>query len=299
MKGWIKSFKEKIKKHFSDYGKIFIFSLLIVFLFAVLYILFLVVAPSKLIVSFLDVGQGDAIFIRTPSKKQILIDGGPTNKILERLTSEMSYFDKHIDVILATHPDADHVTGLIPVMNYFKVDTVLLSPSDGKTALYGEVIDHARNEGEVRVAHTGDVIDFHDGVIIKILYPNKNYISTSDTNDASVSLELIYGDETFLLTGDLPSKRETDLIGNGLTKNITVYKAGHHGSNTSSSEALLSYIKPEYSIISAGKDNKYGHPNIETIERLKKYSKEIISTIDRGTITFTLDGKGLRFETDK
>ena len=121
----------------------------------------------------------------------------------------------------------------------------------------------------------------------------------NDTNDASVSLILTYGDETFLLTGDLPGTEETKLLQSSLPKNVTVYKAGHHGSKYSSSEPLLSYIHPEYAVISAGKDNKYGHPNPEALERLKKYSKEIISTIDRGTISFMADGRMMEVVTER
>jgi len=105
----------------------------------------------------------------------------------------------------------------------------------------------------VRIAEINDEIDFHDGVMAKILYPSKNYVAKkNDTNNASVSMEIKYGDETFLLTGDLPSTEEGKLITNGLDKNITVYKAGHHGSKYSSGEVLLKYITPEYAVISAG-----------------------------------------------
>lgn len=301
MKEWFYDQKKKLKEVFRDYGKI----ILVVILFSISFIsiteIFSTTTLQKLRVSFLDVGQGDAILIQTPSGKSMLVDGGPSDVIRERLVREMSYFDDDIDVMVATHPDADHVTGLIPVLEKYNVKKIVVSPAEGHTKVFDDLNVHIENESaDVHVAHTGDVIDFHDGVMAKILYPSKNYIAKkNDTNDASVSMEIIYGDETFLLTGDLPSKREGELISAGLNKNITVYKAGHHGSKTSSGEQLLSYIRPEYTVISAGKNNRYGHPNFETLERLQRYAQEIISTIDRGTISFITDGRIMTVETDR
>jgi competence protein ComEC len=114
-----------------------------------------------------------------------------------------------------------------------------------------------------------------------------------------VSIVVKYGDISFLLTGDLPELEESKLISDLLPRHVTVYKAGHHGSKYSSSEQLLTYIRPEYTVISAGKNNTYGHPSPEAISRLQRYSREIISTIDRGTITFVTDGKSMKVETKR
>lgn len=301
MNEWMKEKKEKGTSFLEDYGKVvfLLFTATLCGLF--LWIILLVSLSQKLRVSFLDIGQGDAIFIQTPSGKQMLIDGGPSNIILSRLATEMSYFDTTIDVIAETHPDADHVTGLIPVLEKYKVGMILETKGVGHTQVFDDMNAHINAEGaETHVAQTGDVIDFGDGVVVKILYPSSNYVAKkNDTNDASISVVVTYGDESFLLTGDLPSTEEPKLMGAGLQKNVTVYKAGHHGSKYSSGEQLLTYIRPEYAVISAGKDNKYGHPNPEAVERLTKYSKEILSTIDRGTITFVTDGKSIEVETDK
>ena len=110
---------------------------------------------------------------------------------------------------------------------------------------------------------------------------------------------LTYGNESVLLTGDLPSQYEGKLIDDDLPSHVTIYKAGHHGSKYSSGDQLLSYIKPEYSVISAGKDNRYGHPNPEAVGRLKTYSNEILSTIEKGSITFLLDGSTVKLDTTK
>jgi beta-lactamase superfamily II metal-dependent hydrolase len=294
--------KKNLQTVFSEYGKVIFMFLFVSTCLVSVYLITLLVLPGKLRISFLDVGQGDAILIQTPHGKDMLIDGGSTNVILSRLSDRMSYFDRNIDVVVATHPDADHVTGLIPVLEKYNVSNIVVSPSKGDTQVFSDLDSHINDEhAEVRIAQTGDVIDFHDGVIAHVLYPDKNYVAKkNDTNDSSVSVLITYGEQSFLLTGDLPIARENKLFSSGtLSKNITVYKAGHHGSKTSSGDQLLSYIRPEYAVISAGENNRYGHPHRETIERLQKYSKEIISTIDRGTISFVTDGRTLEVETSR
>lgn len=293
--------KKQVMEFLFSYGKVTLCGALLSVSLLSVCLIVSHVSPHKLEVSFLDVGQGDAIFIQTPSGKQILIDGGATNKIMEELPKRMPYFDTTIDVIVATHPDADHVTGLIPVLKKFVVENVILSPSEGVTGIYDDVKKHIDEERtEVHHGVAGDVVDFGDGVVARVLYPSRSYVAKKDdTNDASVSMIITYGDESFLLTGDLPSTREPSLMRVGLPRNITVYKAGHHGSKYSSGEPLLTYIRPEYAVVSAGKENKYGHPNPEAMERLQKYSREILSTIDKGTITFVTDGKSMEVKTGK
>lgn len=302
MNEWRENTVERFKNFIYDYGKVIFVGLLVLATILCVYILVSLIIPKKLKISFFDVGQGDAIFIQTPSGKEMLIDGGPTNIILSRLDGELSYFNRDIDVVVATHPDADHVTGLIPVLEKYKVNSIVISPSVGDTEVFGDFNKHVDDEhADVHVAHTGDEIDFHDGVIVRVLYPEEKYIAKkNDTNDSSVSVLVTYDEQSFLLTGDLPTAKENKLFWNKvLPKNITVFKAGHHGSKTSSGEQLLSYIRPEYAIISAGKNNRYGHPNVETLERLQTYAKEIISTIDRGTISFITDGRLMEVKTSR
>ena len=259
-----------------------------------------VTTSQPLRISFLDVGQGDAILIQTPSGHDMLIDGGPTNNVLTRLNEVMSYLDRDIDIVVATHPDSDHVTGLIPVLEKYTAHHILTSGQESETGIFKNVDEVIIKENvETRIAYQGDVIDFRDGVTAQVLHPLVGE-KFKDTNAASVSLVLTYGSMSFLLTGDLPSTNEPLLISSGLLPNhVTVYKAAHHGSKYSSGEQLLTYIKPEYAVISAGKDNTYGHPNSEAIERLQMYSKEILSTIDRGTITFITDGRSIEVESEK
>ncbi len=301
MNDFVRDYKKSCRRFFGDYGKVTIVGVLIVAGLVIVSLIVVHLSPRTLRVSFLDIGQGDSILIQTPSGHDMLIDGGVSDKVLEKLSSKMSYFDRHIDVIVATHPDADHITGLIPVLTQFQVATIITSPLSGHTGVAGELTKHIDDEhAVVHVARKGDVIDFGDGVVAHILYPAKDiHVQESETNDASVSLVITYGEESVLLTGDLPTTHEGELFGGALPKGVTIYKAGHHGSKYSSGDQLLSYIRPEYAVISAGKDNKYGHPNPDALERLTTYSKEIISTIDKGTITFLLDGKSVAIETER
>ena len=308
MKEWYIKKRETARGFLKEYGKVFFAVLLIVISCFLAVRLYSVLTPQKLEVSFLDVGQGDAIFVRTPNGHTMLIDGGVDTRVLERLAQRLSYFDTTIDVMVATHADADHITGLIPVLQKYDVSHVVMSPLSGHTGIFYELVQEIENENTTsHVAKEGDVISFDDGVTVRVLYPQNTFhgnekdqpAGEAGTNDASVCILITYGSESVLLTGDLPSAYERKLISEYLPRNVTIYKAGHHGSKYSSGDVLLSYVRPEYVVISAGKDNRYGHPNPEAVGRLKVYSQEILSTIEKGTITFLLDGTGVAVETTK
>lgn len=284
----------------SEYGKVLTLLTSFFVLAVALYIVIGLSLPGRLRVSFLNVGQGDAILIQTPGGKDMLIDGGPSHHVLSELSKRMKFFDREIDVVIATHGDADHITGLIPALSLYDVRTIVRSPVPARTALFDDFDSHVAKEGaKVVVGKRGDVIDFGDGVIAHVLYPKTSISPKTDTNDASVSVVLTYGDHSFLLTGDLTSKYEPHLLSGKLPRHVTVFKAGHHGSKTSSGAHLLSYIKPEYAVISAGENNRYGHPHEEVLARLANYSQETLSTVDRGTITFISDGRVLKLETER
>lgn len=307
----MKESKKKLTIFFAEYGKVLVVGILLCLSLLSVSLIVSSVAPKTLRVSFLDIGQGDAVLIQTPSGHDMLIDGGGSDRVLEKISKHMSYFDRHIDVMVATHPDADHITGLIPVLKNYEVGHIITSQLSGHTGISEVLTKNIGDEhADVYVAKAGDEINFGDGVVAHILYPSKNFHGNeSATNDASVSMVITYGDESVLLTGDLPSTHEGELMSGILSlrpsrelassHHITIYKAGHHGSKFSSGEQLLSYIKPEYAVISAGKNNKYGHPNPEAMSRLQTYSQEILSTIDKGTITFLLDGKSVALSTEK
>ncbi len=251
-------------------------------------------------VYFFDIGQGDSIFIDSPTHGRLLLDGGRDRKVLTELGKVLPFNDRRIDVVMESHPDADHIGGLPEVISQYNVGAFIEpgveSPNKVDDELRARVKD--RNIPDI-LARRNMLIDFGDGTELVILFPNTD-VSNWETNDASIVAKLIYGSESFLLTGDSTKKAEYILL--GLNENIlksSVLKAGHHGSHTSTSLPYAEAVKPEYAIISAGKDNSYGHPHKETIDILKEVGATILSTEDNyfekglGTIEFETNGKNL------
>jgi beta-lactamase superfamily II metal-dependent hydrolase len=213
-----------------------------------------------------------------------------TNKHLPRIRRDVAIFAKKYGLRKASRHYGYAVsaihrwTKILDRMGHHPIPTKSSRPhSHPQTtdeSIVKKIVDkriEVRRSAEVHVGKKGDEIIFGDGVVVHILYPGANFHGDEkDTNRASVSMVITYGDESVLLTGDLPSTHEGELLNSVLPHNITIYKAGHHGSKFSSGEQLLSYIHPEYVVISAGKDNKYGHPNGEALARLATYSHEIL-----------------------
>lgn len=254
--------------------------------------------PGKILrVSFLDVGQGDAIFIETPSRKQVLIDGGKNKKVVSVLGRLLPFGDRSIDIVIATHPDADHIGGLPEVFARYEIEFFIEPGVESENSLDNELHTKVTKENSQRLlARRGQIIDFNDGVQLIILFPNQ-VVSTWETNDASIVAKLIYGGKSFLLTGDAGIKTENVLL--TLSREILdvdVLKAGHHGSRTSTSLSFAQATSPLYAIISAGKDNSYGHPHKEVVNILGRVGAEIKSTAESGTITFETDGETLKLK---
>lgn len=244
-----------------------------------------------LTVAFLDVGQGDAIYIEAPNGNQVLIDGGSNKSVLRELGSVMPPYDMSIDVVVATHPDKDHIGGLVDVIERYEVDLILESGRDNDTGIY-RALREAIEEREVEsvLARRGMTIVLDKDVFLKILFPDRD-VSNVDSNDASIIAQLVYGDTEFLFTGDAPKKIENHLVAiSGKELQSDVLKAGHHGSRTSSSELFVGFVSPKYVIISAGEDNRYGHPHNEVIDLFNKFKISILGTYQKGTIIFESDG---------
>ena len=244
-----------------------------------------------LTVAFLDVGQGDAIFIETPSGNQILLDGGPDKKVLRELGKLMPFWDRSINMVIASHPDTDHIGGLPSVVDRFDVEYYMRSAVVAQSDVY-EVLESAIERGEVETifARRGDVVDLGDGVVMEILFPDRN-TEGFDPNVASIIAKVSYGDTSFLLTGDSPAAIEEYLVsldGSGL--DVDVLKLGHHGSKTSSGEMMLGAAGPRYAVISAGENNRYGHPHKEVLERLDQFGIPYLETSENGAIVFESDG---------
>lgn len=272
--------------------KIYLPVIMIIITMTTLYVTYQAHSPSTLIVSFLDVGQGDAIFIQSPSGVQMLVDGGPDNSVLEEIHSVMPLFDRSIDIIVATHPDSDHISGIIEVIDRFSVGVFLESGAQNENGVQDILNKKIRDKKiPARIVRRGEVYDLGSGVTFSILYPNKD-VSKAESNSGSIIARLSYGEHSFLLTGDAPVESELLVVGaDEDSLRSTVLKLGHHGSDTSTSATFMSRVKPEYSIVSAGKNNKYNHPHPNVVERVEKFGSVILKTEDRGTITFSTNGK--------
>lgn len=246
-----------------------------------------------LTVSFLDVGQGDAILVEGPTGIQMLVDGGRDRSVLRELPRAMGFLDRSIDLVVETHPDADHIGGLPAVFERYAIGKFLEPgiPNDTNATL--ALTDAVQKEPgiEASLARRGERIMLGSGAYADILFPDRD-VSTYETNTGSIVMRVVYGDTSFMLTGDSPSEIEDYLVGlDGAALKTNVLKAGHHGSRHSTDALWLKTLSPDVVVISAGKDNAYGHPHAETLERIRAQGAEILSTVEEGALTFISDGE--------
>lgn len=251
---------------------------------------------TNLKVAFLDVGQGDGIFIEAPNGNQVLIDGGPNKKILEELSKLMPAYDRQINLLISTHPDADHLAGLIEVLKNFSIDYFLESNITTEKSLKETTKNLIQEKNIKKIISQKDlkiILDSKRKIYLQVLFPISDTTNWA-TNDASLVIKLFYGDKSFLFTGDSPIGVENYLLKNKSNLlTASVLKLGHHGSKTSNSFPWLQKIKPEYAIISVSKDNRYGHPHQEVLDFLKKLNIPFLTTSDQGNIIFETDGTNL------
>jgi competence protein ComEC len=281
-------------------------------------------------IHFFDIGQGDSIFIETPSGQQILVDGGPGNTVLSKLGEVMPFYDKDIDVLVVSHPHADHIVGLIDVLGRYEVKNIIeagesynssefkawqeavagenvpICPEQslvGKSRILDFVITPCVNKiGTNNIeAIANKIIDFGDGVTLTILHPFESVVGDNPKNphDDGVVAMLKYGEFEVMLTGDIETKVERRLIMEGYDLDSDVLKVGHHGSKTSSSEEFLSAVSPEVAIIQVGVKNRYGHPSPEVLERLENYDIKYYRNDLNGDIKLTSDGTNYLISTEK
>lgn len=245
-------------------------------------------------VYFLDVGQGDAIFIEAPGGKQMLIDGGRDQTVLSELGKVMPFWDRSIDIVLGTHPDADHIGGLTDVLERYDIDVFIDSGNIGDTETYAYMENLADEEGAEEIeAKAGQVIWLGDDVYVAVLFPDRD-VSHVESNTASIVLQLNYGDTQVLLTGDSPQEIEWHLVATyGDLLQSEILKAGHHGSRTSTGVIFLERVSPVEVVISAGKDNRYGHPHKEVTDLVESFGAELVSTAEEGTIEYLLYPDGM------
>ena len=222
----------------------------------------------------------------------MLIDGGPDASILERLGRVMNFYDRYIDVVLLTHPEQDHMNGLIEVLKRYNVGEIIFTGVIRDTAQYQEFIGLIKNKNiPTKIAYQGEIIDLGDEISLNILYPFENLENQklSDSNNSSIVSKLIYKNFELLLTGDIEKSVENKLIKEKINLTADVVKIAHHGSKTSTSEAFLKAVNAIMAVIEVGADNKYGHPHQEVLDRLKNLI--VLQTGAEGTIQLLTDGE--------
>ena len=260
---------------------------------------------GRLHVAFLDVGEGDATLITTPRGQQILVDGGPSPTALTSgLGQEMPFWDRSIDLVVMTHADADHVTGLVEVLRRYHVGGWLDNGRPVGQAIYEECQTELDREKVARsVVQAGAKIDLGDGAVLTVLNPAKLPDSPRDTqsdaNDQSVVLRLTWGQASILLVGDIGAEAESSLIWSRQPLSADVLKLAHHGSNGSSTAEFLAAVQPTHAVISAGAGNRFGHPATTVVDRLTQLGVAILRTDQMGRIELITDGQRWWVKTER
>ncbi len=252
---------------------------------------------DKLNVYFLDVGQGDAILIESPTGGRVLIDGGPNRKVLSELGEVLPFGDRRIDVVIETHPDLDHINGLVEVLRRYNVGAFIQSGVESSNEV-DDLVDKILDEKGIReiVAKRGMSLDLGGGAVLQILFPNTD-VSSWETNEATTVSKLTYGESSFLFTGDSTKRVEYILLGLGEEAlDADVLQVGHHGSDTSTGPLYIKAITPDYSVISSGNNNRYGHPHKVTLDTLSKFETKILNTAQVGRVKFVSDGEVLTLD---
>lgn len=248
-------------------------------------------------VVFLDVGQGDSIFIEAPNGKQMLIDGGPDASVLARLSSVMPFGDRSIDLILITHADMDHIGGLYPVLENYKVGRIIENGLKGETNAYKNLESKIiENKIERIIAHRGMniLLDEDKNIYFNILFPDRD-VSLLESNDGSIVGKLIYGDNSFMMMGDASTYTENLIKWNESKEFLhsQILKLGHHGSHTSNNIVWLEAVNPDIAIISVGEDNRYGHPHKDILDKLDSLNIPYLFTYEKGNILFEVNEKDI------
>ena len=251
-----------------------------------------------LIFSVLDIGQGDGLFIESPSGVQMLVDGGPIHKIMAPLSKVMPLYDKHIDAIMITNPDADHIGGFIDILKNYDVDYIIEPGTFNPSKTYATV-EQLVTEKHVKkiIARRGMKLNLGSGAYVNILFHDRD-VSTWTSNDGSIVARLSYGNNSVMLTGDATQSTEGIVLSENPARLLKsdILKVGHHGSRTSTSSAFVKAVDPTYTVISVGKDNKYGHPHKETLDTLNSFNIKTLRTDLLGTIVFKGDGNNFIYK---
>jgi len=265
---------------------------------AVILLVFFTLLPtgadtSRLEVHFLDVGQGDCAIVLCDGESMV-IDGGP------RGTSQYVYSYvhdtlrlSHIDYIVSTHPHLDHVGGLASVLNAAPVDLILTPLTEWNSKAFNSMLKYAELQGTpLVVPREGDTLQLGSAVIT-ILHCWPEAVQQSRTNDSSIVLRIDFGSTSFLFTGDAEDWSEYMMIDSRVNLEADVLKVSHHGSGTASTDEFLKTVQPEYAVISVGKNNEYGHPHRNVLDRLSSIGASVLRTDELGTIIIESDGENI------
>ena len=245
------------------------------------------IPAPQLRVHFIDVGQGDAILLDLEETEVLIDGGGRSSGVVEYLRD---YVDGPLEAMIATHPHADHIGGLIDVLDAFEVDTIWRNGQDYYTQTYRDFTSAVNSEGaEVNWARRGGVITVGD-LTLEVLHPVEPLFD--DINSGSIVLALSYGQIDFLFTGDAESEAEADMLVQSLVQmpDVDILKVGYHGSRTASSLDFLGVVRPEIAVYTAGEGNTYGHPHEETMSSLQDIGAKVYGTDVDGTITVVTEG---------
>lgn len=256
---------------------------------------------SKILqVAFLDVGQGDSILIRTPEEQNVLIDGGPDDSVLYELDQIVPFYDRNIDVMVLTHPHADHVDGLVELVKDYEVQEIYYTGVSHTAPGYIEWLELIQQKQiPLNIVTQPMALDFGNHIKLEFLYPaNQDFtgIEVENLNNTSIVNRLTYGNVSFLFTGDAEIEQEMDLLETQADLSAEILKAGHHGSNTATSDELLEAVGPQYVVIQSGTDNKFGHPHYRTLDRVNEYGAQVLRNDELGTIIFETDGETINIQ---
>ncbi|AEM79489.1 ComEC/Rec2 family competence protein [Thermoanaerobacter wiegelii] len=249
---------------------------------------------GKLTASFIGMGQGDSIFIQTPSGKTMLIDAGVPEMGSRVVDFIKSRGINKIDILVGTHPHADHIGGIPAVIENFQIGKFYMPKVTTTTKTFEDVLRAAKAKGlSINIAKAGVAFDLGSDVTAKMIAPNNT--SYDDLNNYSAVIKLTYGNTSFLFTGDASAQSEEEMLSKGYDLKADVLKVGHHGSSSATTWVFLKAVSPKYAVISVGKNNDYGHPHKETMEKLKSLGVTVYRTDECGTVVAVSDGRTISF----